>query len=52
MENKKNTSRQLMFLEPVNKHTDTEELVEKLALKLESFGFNIVDKEEEQKNED
>ena len=51
MENEKDTSKQLLFLEPVNKDTDTEELVERLILKLEGFGFNIIGKEEEKKDE-
>ena len=32
MENKKETSRRLIFLEPVNNYTDTEDLVEILGL--------------------
>ena len=50
MENEKNSSRKLMFLEPVNKDTDTERLLERLVLKLEGFGFNIVGRDEEKKN--
>lgn len=49
MENEKNSSRKLMFLEPVNKDTDTERLLERLVLKLEGFGFNIVGRDEEKK---
>ena len=30
MENEKDTLRQLLFLEPINKDADTEELVERL----------------------
>ena len=51
MENEKDISRQLMFLETVSNDTDTEELVERLILKLESFGFNIIGKDEETKDE-
>ena len=51
MENKKETSRRLIFLEPVNNYTDTEELVERLISKLESFGFNIFGKDKETKDE-
>ena len=51
LENKKETSRRLIFLEPVNNYTDTEELVERLISKLESFGFNIVGKDKETKDE-
>ena len=51
MENKYNTSKHLMFLEPVSKDTDTEELVERLVLKLESFGFKIIGKDKETKDE-
>ena len=51
MKNEKDTSRQLMFLEPVSNDTDTEELVERLILKLETFGFNIIGKDEETKDE-
>ena len=49
MENEKNSSRKLMFLEPVNKDTDTERLLERLVLKLEGFGFNIVGTDGEKK---
>ena len=51
MENEKDTSRQLMFLEPVNADTDVDHLFERLVLKLESFGFNIIGKDEETKDE-
>ena len=51
MENKKDTFKQLMFLEPVTKDTDTEQLLETIVMKLESFGFKIIDREEEQKGE-
>ena len=49
MKNEKNSSRKLMFLEPVNKDTDTERLLERLVLKLEGFGFNIVGRDKEKK---
>ena len=51
MENEKDTSRQLMFLEAVSKDADTEDLVKRLILKLESIGFNIIGKDEETKDE-
>ena len=51
MENKNDTSKHLMFLEPVSEDTDTEKLVKRLILKLESFGFNIIGKDEETKDE-
>ena len=51
MENEKDTPKQLMFLEPVNENTDNDQLLERLVQKLESFGFNIIGKNEEQKNE-
>ena len=52
MEIKKENSRQLMFLEPVNSNSDVEELLNKLVLKLEALGFNITNKEEDKKDED
>ena len=51
MKNEKDTPRQLLFLEPVNKDTDADQLVERLIMRLESFGFNIIGKEEEKKYE-
>ena len=51
MDKKKENSRQLMFLEPVNSDSDVEELLHKLALKLEAMGFNITKKEEDKKDE-
>ena len=51
MKNKKENSRQLMFLEPVNRNSDVEELLHKLVLKLEAMGFNITKKEEDKKDE-
>ena len=51
MENKYDTSKHLMFLEPVSKDTDTDQLLERLVIKLESFGFKIIGKDEEKKDE-
>ena len=51
MKNEKN-SKQLLFLEAVNKNTDEEQLIEKLIRKLEKLGFNIIDKEKEINDED
>ena len=42
MENEKDTPRQLLFLEPVNKDSSEEELVRRLIIRLESLGFNII----------
>ena len=44
---KEKNSKQLLFLEAVNKNTDEEQLIEKLIRKLEKLGFNIIDKEKE-----
>ena len=52
MRNKNFTSKQLMFVEPVNKNSDAEELLERLILKLEALGVKVIDKEEENKDED
>ena len=51
MKNKK-SSKELLFLEAVNKNTDEEQLIEKLIRKLETLGFNIIDKEKEINDED
>ncbi len=51
MGNKNVTSKRLMFVEPVNKNSDVEELLERLILKLETMGVNVIDKEEENKDE-
>ena len=51
MRNKSVTSKRLMFVEPVNKNSDVEELLERLILKLETMGVNVIDKEEENKDE-
>tara|TARA_X000000950_G_C13796116_1_gene611484 strand:+ start:599 stop:775 length:177 start_codon:yes stop_codon:yes gene_type:complete len=52
MENKKENSRQLIFLEPVNSNSGVEDLLNKLVLKLEALVFNITKKEEDKKDED
>ena len=52
MDKKKENSRQLMFLDPVNSDSDEEELFHKLVLKLEALGFDITNKEEDKKDED
>ena len=52
MEKEKDTSKQLLFLEPVNKDTDEEELLERLIARLQSLGFNIICRQEEQRDED
>ena len=44
MRNKNFTSKRLMFVEPVNKNSDVEELLERLTLKLEALGINVIDK--------
>ena len=51
MGNKNFSSKRLMFVEPVNKNSDVEELLERLILKLEALGVNVIDKEEENKDE-
>ena len=51
MTDRKDSSKHLMFLEPVSKDTDTEELVERLVLKLESLSFKIIGKDKETKDE-
>ena len=50
MRNKNFTSKQLMFVELVNKNGDVEELLERLILNLRQWG-NVIDKEEENKDE-
>ena len=52
MENEKDTSKQLLFLEPVNKDTNEDELIERLIIRLESLGFNIIGRQKEQRDED
>ncbi len=51
MENEKETSKQLLFLEPVNKDTNEDELIERLIIRLESLGFNIIGRQEVQRGE-
>ena len=51
MKHKNNVSRQLMFLEPINKNSDEDRLIERLIERLEALGFNIIGKEEEDKDE-
>ena len=51
MGNKNFSLKRLMFVEPVNKNSDVEELLERLILKLEALGVNVIDKEEENKDE-
>ena len=50
MENK-NTSKQLLFVEPVNESSNEEELTKRLVKRLEALGFNIIDKQEEKADE-
>ena len=50
MSNKHFSSKLLMFVEPVNKNSNVEELLERLILKLEALGVNVIDKEEENKD--
>ena len=52
MENEKDTSKQLLFLEPVNKDSNEEEVLERLIIRLETLGFNIIGRQEEQRDED
>ena len=40
-----------MFLEPVDENSDEEELLERLILKLEALGINVINKENEEKDE-
>ena len=42
MTSQNNNKKELLFLEPVSKDTPVDELLEKLAKKLEQLGFNIV----------
>lgn len=51
MRNKNFTWKRLMFVEPVNKNSDVEKLLERLILKLEALGVNVNDKEDENKDE-
>ena len=47
MENEMDTSRKLLFLEPVSKDSDAELSLTKLVQKQEELGFKIVDEEED-----
>ena len=47
----KNTSKQLLFLEPINEHSNEDELIKELIKRLEALGFNIIDKQEEKSDE-
>ena len=49
MEHRKENSKQLLFLEGINKDTDEEKLINRLITKLEQLGFNIIGKEDEKK---
>ena len=51
MKTKKN-SKELLFMEVVNKNTDEERLIQKLIRKLETEGFNIIDKDKKICDED
>ena len=51
MENEKDTSKQLLFLEPVNKDGNEDELIERLIARLKFLGFNIIGRQEGQRDE-
>ena len=51
MGNKNFISKQLIFVEPINNNSDVEKLLGRLILKLEAMGVNVIDKEEENKDE-
>ena len=51
MEHIEKNSKQLLFLEGINKDTDEEKLINRLITKLEKLGINIIDKEDEKKRE-
>ena len=51
MVNEKDTSKQILFLEPVNKDSNEEELLQRLVVRLESLGFNIIGRQKEQTDE-
>ena len=51
MDNEKDTSKKLLFLEPVNNESDEEEVLERLIIRLETLGFNIIGRQEEQRDE-
>ena len=51
MDNEKDSSKKLLFLEPVNNESDEEELLRRLIARLEALGFNIINRQEEQSDE-
>ena len=51
MDNEKDSSKKLLFLEPVNNESDEEELLRRLIAKLEATGFKIINRKEEQSDE-
>ena len=51
MEHREKNSKQLLFLEGINKDIDEEKLINRLITKLEQLGFNIIGKEDEKKSE-
>ena len=51
MDNEKDSSKKLLFLEPVNNESDEEELLSRLIAKLEATGFKIINRQEEQSDE-
>ena len=51
MENEKDTSKKILFLEPVNKDSNEEELLQRLVVRLEALGFNIIGRQKEQTDE-
>ena len=51
MKKEKDTSKQILFLEPVNKDSNEEELLQRLVVRLEALGFNIIGRQKEQKDE-
>ena len=51
MENEKDTSKKLLFLEPVNNESGEEELLRRLIARLEALGFNITNRQEGQSDE-
>ena len=51
MENEKDTSKQLLFLEPVNTDSNEDELLKRLVIKLEALGFSIIGKQRGQADE-
>ena len=51
MENEKDTSKQLLFLESVNKDSNEDELLRRLVVRLESLGFKIIGRQKERRDE-